>query len=49
MSPENAKMVVQLQSNDDFTCNYLCYDPFALNAQPKPMIPRISRGEGVGA
>ena len=48
MSPEVAKMVVQLQANHDITHNYFCYDAFARIAWPKPLIPRISRGEGGG-
>ena len=46
MSPEDPKMAAQLQSNEDFTHNCLCYDEFARNARPKPFIPRTSRGRG---
>ena len=47
MSPEDAKMAVLLQLNDEFTCNHLCYESVALIVRPKPLIPHISRGEGV--
>jgi hypothetical protein len=47
MSPEDAKMAVQRQANQDFAHNYFCYDAFARNARPKPLIPRIPRGRGV--